>query len=427
MTTWGFVIKRVTRHGHMAERYSWRSVSDGNVVQPSWERTLGNLSRRFVMAGGATAHAQAFASAAAALDGGEGLPAASPAVHSPPSSPGDVQPDVSGAFAGAVPELAGHPLGGTNMYVSPGGEGMVPGTTLAIDWDPALLEDALDRAEIGATDDHPSVAAARREQDRPLSLAQCLDVFVRPEQLDDTRFCPKCSRVGDDIVMRPFGKQLEVWRAPPLLVVQLKRFQHTATMRQKLGNLVECPLNGLTLGDFMAREVVPQPAPDLSIWQALGGKLAEGGEAAPEAAAQSGADVPDSCGEAPDGGPTTGPGCIAAEQHFCGVPLSLTRNEGAVYDLYAVVNHLGALGAGHYIAHAKDASGTWQVFNDSHIAPLDVSEVVTPAAYLLFYARRDTAGKNIANLFPQVPGAVPVDIDHIRKAGQSSGFRCAIQ
>lgn len=39
-----------------------------------------------------------------------------------------------------------------------------------------------------------------------------------------------------------------------------------------------------------------------------------------------------------------------------------------LYDLYAVVNHSGGLGGGHYTAFAKhDATGTWHHFDDGWV------------------------------------------------------------
>lgn len=67
--------------------------------------------------------------------------------------------------------------------------------------------------------------------------------------------------------------------------------------------------------------------------------------------------------------------------------------EECEYDLYAVTNHSGGLGGGHYIAYSKNPlNGFWYEFNDSrvtHIADDKVeSEVVTNGAYILFYKRR---------------------------------------
>jgi Ca2+-binding EF-hand superfamily protein len=215
--------------------------------------------------------------------------------------------------------------------------------TLAIEWDPALLEARYDRAEAVAKDFHSSVAEAAAAEEGPLRLEQCMDVFSREERLDEPGFCPKCSRVkrrvragarrggmaglraslaapaasGDtdvatttldsflapsptvtptptpsapdaaagapsdaawveeeDIEMRVQSKRIEVWRVPPVLVVQLKRFQHTAYVRRKLHNLVRFPISGLSLAPYLARPRIAQPPPDLTWWRSLGGRLA---------------------------------------------------------------------------------------------------------------------------------------------------------
>ncbi|EXJ64486.1 hypothetical protein A1O7_00822 [Cladophialophora yegresii CBS 114405] len=62
-----------------------------------------------------------------------------------------------------------------------------------------------------------------------------------------------------------------------------------------------------------------------------------------------------------------------------------------IYDLIAVDNHYGGLGGGHYTAFAKNAdNGGWYEYNDSHVSSkTDARSVVTSAAYLLFYRRRE--------------------------------------
>lgn len=63
----------------------------------------------------------------------------------------------------------------------------------------------------------------------------------------------------------------------------------------------------------------------------------------------------------------------------------------AIYDLYAVSNHLGSLGGGHYTAHALNRfDDQWYEFNDSQfrVIPQDTVMVENnPAAYVLFYNR----------------------------------------
>ncbi|CAA7391267.1 unnamed protein product [Spirodela intermedia] len=61
-----------------------------------------------------------------------------------------------------------------------------------------------------------------------------------------------------------------------------------------------------------------------------------------------------------------------------------------VYELYAVINHYGGLGGGHYTAYAKlPKENRWYHFDDSHVSPVSGDSVRTAAAYVLFYRRVD--------------------------------------
>ncbi|XP_067417360.1 ubiquitin carboxyl-terminal hydrolase 4 isoform X2 [Emydura macquarii macquarii] len=62
-----------------------------------------------------------------------------------------------------------------------------------------------------------------------------------------------------------------------------------------------------------------------------------------------------------------------------------------VYDLIAVSNHYGAMGVGHYTAYAKNKmNGKWYYFDDSSVSMASEDQIVTKAAYVLFYQRRDS-------------------------------------
>jgi ubiquitin carboxyl-terminal hydrolase 4/11/15 len=61
-----------------------------------------------------------------------------------------------------------------------------------------------------------------------------------------------------------------------------------------------------------------------------------------------------------------------------------------IYDLYGIVNHYGNLEMGHYVAVCKNGNKWWE-FNDECVKCIsDESDIVTRAAYLLFYKMRDT-------------------------------------
>lgn len=82
---------------------------------------------------------------------------------------------------------------------------------------------------------------------------------------------------------------------------------------------------------------------------------------------------------------------------------------GTVYDLFAVTNHLGSLGGGHYTAHVKYAPCSqegvenasisfgederWLHIDDDLVEAARPEDVCTDAAYVLFYRRRRLCGR----------------------------------
>ncbi|KNE71660.1 hypothetical protein AMAG_16215 [Allomyces macrogynus ATCC 38327] len=74
----------------------------------------------------------------------------------------------------------------------------------------------------------------------PVALEDCLREFARDEELDPNEWyhCPRCQR------RERSSKRLQVHRAPPVLVVHLKRF---ASLRAKLSVPVDFPVDRLDL------------------------------------------------------------------------------------------------------------------------------------------------------------------------------------
>lgn len=139
------------------------------------------------------------------------------------------------------------------------------------------------------------------EEEDCITLDDCFELFSEPEVLGQQNCwkCPACR------APRAATKQLSfnLRRLPPILVVQLKRFKMGGSMihRRKLGQLVRFPLRGLDL-----RKTRGKAAVDLC------------GELSPE------------------------------EERDLPPPL---------YDLYAVVNHMGEAFMGHYTAYARAFDG----------------------------------------------------------------------
>lgn len=75
-----------------------------------------------------------------------------------------------------------------------------------------------------------------------------------------------------------------------------------------------------------------------------------------------------------------------------------------IYNLYAVSNHYGSMGFGHYTAFAfNNHKKRWYKFDDSSATPIEPSEVCSTAAYILFYKRADLEGEVDYEKIKQAP------------------------
>lgn len=163
-----------------------------------------------------------------------------------------------------------------------------------------------------------------------LSLDQCLSNFTKSERLDEHNkyYCSKC-----ETHVRAM-KTIKLCHLPNILVIHLKRFEFKSSFRRyKLDTFIDCPINGLDMRKHC--------------------RLSKGKE-------------------------------------FNDI---IIDEIPAVYDLFGVTNHYGRMGFGHYTASCRqwDDSGMgedWSLFDDSNVTEIDESNVITPAAYVLFYRRR---------------------------------------
>mmetsp|Transcript_7503 Transcript_7503/g.21917 ORF Transcript_7503/g.21917 Transcript_7503/m.21917 type:complete len:1185 (+) Transcript_7503:311-3865(+) len=168
-------------------------------------------------------------------------------------------------------------------------------------------------------------------KNKTVSLEECFETFTKPERLDENNKW-YCSTCKDHVRAL---KTMKLWRLPNILVVHLKRFEFKSSFRRdKLDTLVDFPLDGLDMKKHCAQ------------WE---------------------------------------------ESHGSFVDASISSE----YDLFAVVNHYGRMGFGHYTAFARswdedEISKNWALFDDSNVKPVGNprTSVVTPAAYVLFYRRR---------------------------------------
>ncbi|KAF2085227.1 UCH-domain-containing protein, partial [Saccharata proteae CBS 121410] len=166
----------------------------------------------------------------------------------------------------------------------------------------------------------PELAAIRKKRSARersgIKLEECFAETSKSEVLSEENawYCSRCKE------LRRAKKTLEIWTAPEILVIHLKRFAAGGrSMRDKLNILVDFPIEGLDISDRVG--------------------LPEGRE--------------------------------------------------LIYDLFAVDNHYGGLGGGHYTAVAKNFyDKQWYDYNDSSVSKRSPKDIVSNSAYLLFYRRR---------------------------------------
>eukprot|EP00980_Cylindrotheca_fusiformis_P011427 scaffold2649_cov137-Cylindrotheca_fusiformis.AAC.2 len=200
---------------------------------------------------------------------------------------------------------------------------------------------------------------------------------------------------------------MSLWRLPPVVIIQLKRFQFTMQMRRKLRDFVHFPIEGLDLSRIMAGEIVHNSTKCDANGTDKGKQptAKENGQKHSMNGNEQSDDEPESSPMKEDSG----------------------RNE-MLYDLYGVVHHQGALSGGHYVASLKsDIDGQWRLVNDAQIYEIHSRDVVDSSAYILFYIRRDVKGMELSDFWDisrrEGSGITEEEMDTLMQ-GQSD--RCVI-
>ena len=211
-----------------------------------------------------------------------------------------------------------------------------PNGTIYLHWPEDLSERCFDQGswEDIEEDESTKEGHTTRESQKATTVADCIEKFCQMEQLEESEmwYCDQCKEH-----VRAW-KQFHLYRAPPILVIHLKRFHYSASThrRDKIDLLIDFPLKGLDL----TKEVM----------------------------------------------------------HW-------SEDEKTIYDCYAVSNHYGGLGGGHYTAYAMSTDGVWCHFDDSRVTTgIGPDEVVSSAAYVLYYRRRDVVfdGKDLEAPLPAI-------------------------
>ncbi|KAF8468917.1 hypothetical protein BDZ91DRAFT_656190 [Kalaharituber pfeilii] len=160
-----------------------------------------------------------------------------------------------------------------------------------------------------------------------LTLQECLERFTTPEKLGVSEYnCSKCA----GSTQQEATKQLTVKRLPPVLCIQLKRFEHSAYGSSKIDTRVRFPIQ-LDMTPFTTRAKRKPPG------------TKNGGSAQSQ-----------------------------------GPPMTF------MYELLTVVVHHGQINTGHYISYSR-SGGQWFRFDDSVVSLATEAQVLAAKAYLLFY------------------------------------------
>uniref|UniRef100_A0A8B9NMQ3 Ubiquitin carboxyl-terminal hydrolase n=1 Tax=Accipiter nisus TaxID=211598 RepID=A0A8B9NMQ3_9AVES len=80
-----------------------------------------------------------------------------------------------------------------------------------------------------------------------VALRDCIELFTTMETLGehDPWYCPNCKK------HQQATKKFDLWSLPRILVVHLKRFSYSRYWRDKLDTVVEFPIRGLNMSEFV--------------------------------------------------------------------------------------------------------------------------------------------------------------------------------
>jgi ubiquitin carboxyl-terminal hydrolase 20/33 len=203
----------------------------------------------------------------------------------------------------------------------------------------------------------------------PLSLATCLHSFCTSDRLlhGDQYKCDQCKQKVDAT------KHLAVNKLPEVLVLHIKRFAHNTYFGSKLTRQVNLPLINLDMMpflDFHAQKHIKQArssankAKNEQMDRDLRGNSSEiHSETSASSFSSNSADIPD--------------------------PGNSNFGNSTLFDLFAVVRHMGSVSGGHYIAYCKHhLTQKWYEFDDRVVTEVSEATVSKVEAYVLFYQRK---------------------------------------
>lgn len=163
-------------------------------------------------------------------------------------------------------------------------------------------------------------------QPKSYSIYDCFNLFITPEVLDKDNTW-YCSNCKDH---KQATKTMELFMTPKILIIHLKRFRTNKV--SSIGTFF------FTSSSSKITSLIEYPIEGLDLRKYVRGKF----------------------------------------------------DKEPIYDLFAISNHYGGMGGGHYTAYCKNMKrNSWYDFNDSSVTKHSPNDLQTPAAYVLFYRRRE--------------------------------------
>jgi ubiquitin carboxyl-terminal hydrolase 4/11 len=226
------------------------------------------------------------------------------------------------------------------------------------------------------------------------TIYDCFEFFQSPETLgeDNEWYCNICKK------HQRATKQMSLYKAPRILVIHLKRFKGSGSYnKSKITDRIDFPIEDLDLSNYVRDSSLPEDYENESILQSI-----TGGMEIEEKATEEGMELESNKEQKIQEEPLemVKPEIITEEQkegtekentiemEIKKGPVGGDQNDKVLYDLYAVSNHYGNLGFGHYTAYAKN-NGEWYYFDDSSVSKARKSDIPGEASYLLFYKRKN--------------------------------------
>ena len=160
---------------------------------------------------------------------------------------------------------------------------------------------------------------------KTINLYDCFNLFKSEEKLEDDNMW-YCNKCKKH---QEVFKKMDIYKSPYYLIIQLKRFKHHNIRNSILGSIYSGDGKNSTYIEFPIKNL------DLSSY-------------------------------------VIGP-----------------ESNNNIYDLIGITNHYGGISFGHYTAYCLN-NGKWYEFNDESVSFIqNENDLISKAAYILFYKKRD--------------------------------------